>query len=109
MSNVLLLLLSFLTFLGAVGVFILFLSLSPIKKNNKTKTQETEQEIQLLRDEAKNYLKHHRDLQIRFSKIDEYLIENYNLNFQKIENLIKQKNYKKNNVIDITNYIKYRK
>jgi len=93
-------------FLAAVS---LFLSLSPFKKNNKTKTQETEQEIQLLHDEIKNYLKHYRDLQIRLSKIDEYLIENYNLNFQKIENLIKQENYKKNNVIDITKYIKYRK
>lgn len=93
-------------FLAAVS---LFLSLSPFKKNNKTKTQETEQEIQLLRDEVKNYLKHHRDLQIRFSKIDKYLIENYNLTFEKIENLIKEENYKKNNVIDITNYIKYRK
>ena len=107
MSNVSLLL-SFLAFLGAVGVFNLF-SLLPIKKNNKTKTQETEQEIQLLHDEIKNYIKHYRDLQIRLSKIDKYLIENYNLNFQKIENLIKQENYKKNNVIDITNYIKYRK
>ena len=100
LSNVLLLF-SLISFLG--------LSLLPIKRNNKTKTQETEQEIQLLRDEAKNYINHHRDLQIRLSKIDKYLEENYNLSFYKIENLIKQENYKKNNVIDITNYIKYRK
>ena len=100
------LLFSLICFLAAV---FLFLYLSPFKKNNKTKTQKTEQEIQLLRDEAKNYIKHHRDLQIRLSKIDKYLEENYNLSFQKIENLIKQENYKKNNVIDITNYIKYRK
>ncbi len=102
LSNVLLLF-SLISFLASVFIG---LSLLPIKK---TKTQKTEQEIQLLHDEIKNYLKHYRDLQIRLSKIDEYLIENYNLNFQKIENLIKQENYKKNNVIDITNYIKYRK
>lgn len=100
LSNVLLLF-SLISFLA--------LSLFPIKRNNKTKTQETEQEIQLLRDEAKNYINHHRDLQIRLSKIDKYLEENYNLSFYKIENLIKQENYKKNNVIDITKYIKYRK
>ena len=105
LSNVLLLF-SLISFLASVFIGS---SLLPIKKNNKTKTQETEQEIQLLRDEAKNYIKHHRDLQIRLSKIDKYLEENYNLSFQKIENLIKQENYKKNNVIDITNYIKYRK
>ena len=105
LSNVLLLF-SLISFLASVfiGSYLL-----PIKKNNKTKTQETEQEIQLLRDEAKNYIMHHKDLQIRLSKIDKYLEENYNLSFYKIENLIKQENYKKNNVIDITKYIKYRK
>lgn len=102
-ADLLFLLISFL------AIVFIALSLSPFKRNNKTKTQETEQEIQLLRDEVKNYLKHYRDLQIRFSKIDKYLEKNYNLNFQKIENLMKQENYKKNNVIDITNYIKYRK
>lgn len=105
LSNVLLLF-SLISFL--VSVFI-GLSLLPIKKNNKTKTQETEQEIQLLRDEAKNYIKHHRDLQIRLSKIDKYLEENYNLSFQKIESLLKQENYRKNNVIDIRNYLKSKK
>ncbi len=99
------LLFSLVSFLASVFIGLSLL----IKRNNKTKTQETEQEIQLLRDEAKNYIKHHKDLQIRLSKIDKYLEENYNLSFQKIENLIKQENYKKNNVIDITNYIKYRK
>lgn len=98
------LLISLICFIAAV---FLFLSLSPFKRNNKTKTQETEQEIQLLRDEAKNYIKHHRDLQIRLSKIDEYLERNYNLSLYEIENLIKQD--KKNNVIDITKYMKYRK
>lgn len=105
LSNVLLLF-SLISFLASVFIG---LSLLPIKRNNKTKTKKTEQEIQLLRDETKNYIKHHRDLQIRLSKIDKYLEENYNLSFYKIENLIKQENYKKNNVIDITNYIKYRK
>lgn len=99
------LLFSLVSFLASVFIGLSLL----IKRNNKTKTQETEQEIQLLRDEAKNYIKHHKDLQIRLSKIDKYLEENYNLSFYKIENLIKQENYKKNNVIDITNYIKYRK
>ena len=47
LSNVLLLF-SLISFLAV--------SLLPIKRNNKTKTQETEQEIQLLRDEAKNYI-----------------------------------------------------
>ena len=104
--SIVFLLISLISFVASV---FLFLSLSPFKKNYKTKTQETGQEIELLRDEAKNYLKHHRDLQIRFSKIDEYLERNYNLSLYEIENLIKQENYKKNNVIDITKYIKYRK
>lgn len=90
--SIVFLLISLISFLASV---FLFLSLSPFKKNNKTKTQETEQEIELLLNEVKSYREHYRDLQIRFSKIDKYLIENYNLSFQKIENLIKQENYKK--------------
>ena len=72
---------------------------------DKSKTKKIQKENELL----KNILLEYRGFEEYFIKIERYLHEKHNLSFDKIESLIKQENYRKNNVIDIRNYLKSKK
>ena len=58
---------------------------------------------------AKVYLQEYFKLINKLEPIEEYLQEEYGLTFVKIEKLILEKNYKKNNVININNFRKFKK
>ena len=57
---------------------------------------------------AKVYLQEYFKLINKLEPIEEYLQEEYGLTFVKIEKLILEKNYKKNNVININNFRKFK-
>lgn len=71
----------------------------------KLSTVKIQKENELL----KNNLAEYYAFENRFIKIQRYLQKEYNLTFEKIESLIKEENYKKNNVININNFRKFKK
>ena len=55
------------------------------------------------------HMQEYINLMNRLIPIEEYLQKNHVLTFEKIEKLILQESYKKNNVININNFRKFKK
>lgn len=72
---------------------------------DKSKTKKIQKENELLKNKLEEYL----DLKERLIKIQIYLLKTHNLTYHKVESLIRQENYRKNNVIDITKFMKPKK
>ena len=71
---------------------------------NKKKVKPLEKRLE----NAKVYLQEYLELNNRLEPIEEYLQEKYGLTFVKIEKLILEENYKKNNIININNFRKFK-
>lgn len=69
---------------------------------HKLNTVKIQKENELL----KNNLAEYYVFEKRLIRIERHLQKEYNLTFEKIETLIKQESYKKNNVIDFTKFKK---
>lgn len=86
-----------------VAQLLLFFAIKYLIDKSKTKKIQIENEL------LKNILIEYRGFEEYFIKIEKYLHEKHNLTYDKIETLIKQESYRKNNIIDITNYTKSKK
>lgn len=86
---------------GSIFVILYFREEILNKKNIKTLKKRLEN--------AKVYLQEYLELNNRLKPIETYLQEKHGLTFVKIEKLILEENYKKNNVININNFRKFKK
>lgn len=84
--------------LGAEALLV-FATVYLIHKLNTVKIQK---ENELLKNNLAEYLVFEK----RLIRIERHLQKEYNLTFEKIESLIKQESYKKNNIIDFTKFKK---
>lgn len=91
--------------LGSTFGSILFILFFREEILNKRKVKSLEKRLE----NAKVYLQEYLELNNRLEPIETYLQEECNLTFVKIEKLILEKNYKKNNVININNFRKFKK
>lgn len=91
--------------LGSTFGSILFILFFREEILNKRKVKSLEKRLE----NAKVYLQEYFALNNKLEPIEEYLQEKHGLTFVKIEKLILEENYKKNNVININNFRKFKK